>query len=328
MHFFILHFMNYLELCIETDPELAEAISEAIYPHVEGGVALEQVRDWPMETEWKADADGWMVDAEGNRQSPINDENNPVKVLVRGYLPQDDTLEARRIAVEQALGYLNMIRPIPMPTYKEVKQEDWAEAWKVAFKPLRIGRRVLIRPSWVDQKELDVRPDDIVLALDPGLAFGTGLHPTTQMCAMALEERLQPGQSVLDVGCGSGILSVLAKKMGAGRVDGVDTDPEAVRATLENAQVNGVGDGINVAQGSWDAAPQTQPYDVLIANILAPVIIKLLGAGMGRMGKLFIFSGILDTQADAVIEAIKNARLAFVERKTIQDWVCLVAIKN
>lgn len=320
--------MNYLELCIETDPELAEAISEAIYPHVEGGVALEQVRDWPMETEWKADADGWMVDAEGIRQNPINDPDNPVKVLVRGYLPQDDTLESRRIAVEQALGYLNMIRPIPMPTYKEIKQEDWAEAWKVSFKPLRIGKRILIRPTWVEQAELDVKPDDIVLALDPGLAFGTGLHPTTQMCAMALEERIRPGQSVLDVGCGSGVLSILAKKMGAGRVDGVDTDPEAVRATKENAQVNSVADEITVAQGSWDSAPHAGPYDVLIANILAPVIIKLLGAGMGRMGGLFIFSGILDTQAEAVIEAIRAAGLNFVERKTILDWVCLIALKT
>ncbi|HQW34563.1 MAG TPA: 50S ribosomal protein L11 methyltransferase, partial [Thermoflexales bacterium] len=159
--------MNYIELCIETDPELAEAISEAIYPHVEGGVALEQVRDWPMETEWKADADGWMVDAEGARQSLINDPDNPVKVLVRGYLPQDETLETRRAAVEQALGYLNMIRPIPMPTYKEIKQEDWAEAWKVSFKPLRIGKRILIRPTWVELADLDVKTDDIVLALDP-----------------------------------------------------------------------------------------------------------------------------------------------------------------
>lgn len=116
--------------------------------------------------------------------------------------------------------------------------------------------------------------------------------------------------------------------MGAGRVDGVDTDPEAVRATQENAQVNGVADEITVAQGSWDSAPQTARYDVLIANILAPVIIKLLGAGMGRMGKLFIFSGILDTQAEAVIEAIQHAGLTFVEQKTILDWVCLIAVAN
>lgn len=322
---------TWLELSLETDDELAEAISEAIHPYVEGGVALEQVRDWPMEIEWKADASGWMVDADGTRRQRISSPESPARVIVRAYLPMDETLEARRQSVEQALRYLNMIRPVAQPAYREIKQEDWAESWKVAFKPLRIGRRILIRPSWIALDDVDAAPDDLVLALDPGLAFGTGLHPTTQMCALALEERLAPGATVLDVGCGSGILSVLAAMLGASAVDGVDTDPEAVRATRDNAAANGVSGRVRAAAGSWDAPGVAQRYDVVVANILAPVIVKLLDAGLGQKGDVFVFSGILDTQADDVLAAFaraggeKSARLQLAERKQIADWVCLVA---
>ncbi len=292
---------HWVELSIETDNELAEAISEAIYPYVEGGVALEQINYNDRI------ADRW------------EDETATGPVVVRAYLPRDATLEERRASVERALSCLNLIRPIPQPAWREVAQTDWAEAWKVAFKPVRLGRRILICPSWI---EAEAQPGDIVLRLDPGLAFGTGLHPTTQLCAEALEERIRPGMRVLDVGTGSGILSVLAARLGAESVLGVDIDEEAVRAARDNVARNNANTCVSVALGSWEQAAGV--YDVVIANILAGVITRLLQEGLAAVGHAFIFSGILDTQAEAVKVALDQASLRVVDQKQRADWICLV----
>jgi ribosomal protein L11 methyltransferase len=296
---------QWIELSITTNSELAEAISEAIFPYVEGGVAAEQLN--------------------ANDEAVDHWENETVTgpVIVRGYLPMDETLEERRQNVEYALRCLNLVQSMPMPTYRTIAQADWAEAWKVAFKPLRIGKRILIRPSWIN---IEPQPGDIVLALDPGLAFGTGLHPTTQLCAMALEDHIQPGHRVLDVGCGSAVLSILSAKLGAAHVFGVDTDEEAVRVSQENVVNNGVSDRVAIAQGSYDLAHGI--YDIVVANILAGVIVKMLNGGLAHLGRQFILSGILDTQVPQVSEAVTQAGLSLVERKQITDWVCLVCRSN
>lgn len=292
---------KWLELAIETNSELAEAISEAIYPYVEGGVATEQLA------------------SDQNAVDRWEDEVATGPVIVRGYIPLDGTLEERRAKVEYALKCLNLVMPVPMPTYRSIAQADWAEAWKVAFKPLRIGAHILVHPTWID---ITPQPNDVVIALDPGLAFGTGLHPTTQLCGMAMESRVAPGMRVLDVGSGSALLSILAAKLGATEVLGVDTDPEAVRVGHENAQNNGVGDIVKIDAGSFDRASGV--YDIVIANILAGVIIKMLGNGLATVGHCFILSGILDTQVNQVYDAVVQAGLEVVERKQITDWVCLV----
>jgi ribosomal protein L11 methyltransferase len=292
---------NWLEITIATDSEVAEAISEAIYSHVEGGVALEQVNyDDRAEDRWE-------------------DETPTGPVVVRAYLPMDETLPQRRAEVERALRCLNLIRPVPAPAYRPIAQADWAEAWKAAFKPVRIGRRILVRPSWID---VAPEPGDVMITLDPGLAFGTGLHPTTQLCALALEERMRPGMRVLDVGTGSGILAILAAKLGAAAVLGVDIDTEAVRAARENVRANGAAEIAVIEAGSAGQARGT--YDLVIANILAGVILRLLGEGLGRLGRDFVFSGILETQAADVQKALDEAGLRLVERKQMADWVCLV----
>ena len=295
---------SWLEISLETTPELAEAICDAIYPFVEGGVALEQLNDN------QHSADRW------------EDEVSTGPVIVRAYLTKDETLEDRRLKVEQALAYLGMIQPIPTPTYKDVQQSDWADAWKVNFKPLRIGKRVIIRPSWIDRSEIDFRPNDIELALDPGMAFGTGLHPTTQLCAAALEDIVQPGMRVLDVGSGTAILSILAVKLGAAHVLGVDIEQESVDAGRENSAINGVAQQIQIELGSFDSTSEV--YDLVVANILAGVIIKMLGAGLAKRGRRFIFSGILDVQSAAVEKAIDQAGLRLVDKKQILDWMGLV----
>lgn len=304
--------MNWLELFIETTNELAEAISDALFEYVEGGVAIEQFNDATRT------ADRW------------EDEVATGPVVVRAYLPLDETTTQRRNQVEFALRCLNMalneqnITPISMPTYREVNTENWAEKWKETYKPIRIGKRVLIRPSWIDPSEAQAQPNEVELVLDPGQAFGTGLHPTTQLCAAALEDLLPAGQGwrVFDIGSGSAILTVLAAKLGASHVLGVDTDMDAVRTGIENVELNGVADLIKIDQGSWDYT--NERFDLVVANILAPVIIKMLGQGMAARGPRFIFSGILDTQADDVIIAMNAAGIRLRERRQMLDWVCLI----
>lgn len=296
---------SWLELSLETTPELAEAISDALFPLVEGGVALEQLNRTSGMT-----ADRW------------EDEAASGPVVVRAYLPNDATLELRRNKVEEALFYLNMVRPIPTPKYREVAQSDWSETWKANYKPLRIGRRLVIRPSWFGPDSIEARPDDIVLALDPGMAFGTGLHPTTQLCAMALEEHVTPGTRVFDVGTGSGILAIYAIKLGAVHALAVDTDVESVRVTHENIALNGVAPLVDVAQGSFDETAEV--FDLVVANILAGVIVSMLLGGLAARGRRFIFSGILDTQVDDVVRAAQASGLALLERKQMLDWVGLI----
>ena len=284
---------------------MAEAISEAIYPYVEGGVATEQMNSR------EDTADRW------------EDEIATGPVIVRGYLPLDGTTEERRQKVEYALRCLNLVLPTPMPTYRTIAQADWAEAWKVAFKPLHIGNHILVRPSWID---VAPEPDDIVIALDPGLAFGTGLHPTTQLCAMALETSVKPGMRVLDVGSGSALLSILAARLGASEVLGVDIDDEAVRVSRENIAKNGVREHVDVQTGSYDRG--TGVYDIVVANILAGVITRMLANDLAHYGKRFIFSGILETQASQIIDAVNQSGLRLLERSQIADWVCLVCEAN
>jgi len=297
---------HWLELSIETDGELAEAISEALFPLVEGGVALEQ-RNRRLDDQ--ATADRW------------EDEPADGPIIVRAYLPVDEALEARRQRVEQALACLNLIRPVPTPAYRIVAQSDWADAWKAGFQPLRIGRRILITPSWL--RAPDYNPErDLLITLDPGMAFGTGLHPTTQLCAAALEDYVEAGMRVLDVGSGSGILSILAAKLGASEVVGVDIDTEAVRAGQENAARNAVSDRVRIIHGAHDAA--TGHYDLIVANILAGVIAQMLAEGLGARGARFIFSGILDSQREQVIRAAEQAGLYLEEVRTSNDWVCLI----
>ena len=296
---------QWLELSIETSSELAEAISEAIFPYVEGGVAAEQLN-----------SDDGAVDR-------WEEETATGPVIVRAYLPMDETLEERRQNVEYALRCLNLVQPVPMPNYRPIAQSDWAEAWKVAFKPLRIGSHILIHPTWID---VEPQPGDVVIALDPGLAFGTGLHPTTQLCALAIAQHVQPGARLLDVGCGSAVLSIIGAKVGASEVLGVDTDEEAVRASHENVAQNGVSNRVTIEHGSFDRA--TGVYDMVVANILAGVIIQMLDNGLARLGRQFIFSGILDTQVHEVSAAITRSGLTLIERNQITDWVCLTCRSN
>lgn len=202
-----------------------------------------------------------------------------------------------------------------------VEGDAWRDGWRAHFKPLRVGERVVIRPSW---ETYDAAPDDVVITLDPGGAFGTGTHESTQLVLQQLEKQratIQAADAVLDVGCGSGILSVGALLLGAGRVRAIDVDPAAVEATAENAEVNGVAGRVEVSD--TPIAEIDARYPVVLANIEAHVLIPLAGEVAARVaqGGLLILSGILVPQADDVIAAYPGMRC--VDRSVAGDWVAL-----
>ena len=302
--------MHWLEVAVACDGEAAEAVAELLRPLAYGdSVVLEQ-----------------RGDAQALEEGALEPE-----VTVKIYLPgEQDTTEVRE-RIREALYYLGRLYPIPEPTFRELEDKDWAHAWKEHYHPFRVGARIWIQPSWMPQGD-EVQSDDVVLVLDPGMAFGTGLHPTTQMCLRALPDLVYEGQRVLDVGTGSGILAIAAAKLGAGRVFGVDTDNLAVRAASENVIHNGVAERVEIQQGSLATVP-SERWDVVIVNILAPVIIGMLQAHDGGRPLLeylsesgsLILSGIIDRQEADVRTALEEAGGAVVETLRVRDWVTLIA---
>ncbi|MGH2538676.1 MAG: 50S ribosomal protein L11 methyltransferase, partial [Candidatus Promineifilaceae bacterium] len=205
----------WLEVSVACDGEAAEAVADFLQPFAHGGsVVIEQLGD-------PAGADPAALAAE---------------LTVKIFLPAEQDRPELRQRIAEGLYHLNRLHPIPAPVFQELEDEDWAEAWKRHFVPFRAGRRLWIQPSW--QPAEAVAPAAVVLTLDPGMAFGTGTHPSTQLCLWALEELVWPSCTLLDVGTGSGILGIAAALLGAGRVLAMDTDWDAARAARANARLN------------------------------------------------------------------------------------------
>jgi ribosomal protein L11 methyltransferase len=304
--------MDWIEISLEVDGEAAEAVADVLQRYGHQGVAIEQA-GFPIEV--------WP------------DEIPPAdRLIVRAYFPNDSQAEARKQQLREALWHMGRLYPMPEPVFNVVHEEDWAEAWKQHYHPVRLGKRLYIRPEWATIT--DPRPDDVVLVLDPGMAFGTGTHPTTQLCLIATEDLLAdwPAVDVLDLGCGSGILGIAAVRLGAAHVLALDTDEMAVRATVQNAGYNGVVDQITAQQGSLETLRHSaHHFDLLLCNILARVIVDLCDQGLGdvlRAGGKAIFSGIIEEQADGVEAALRRAGLEPTRRRISGDWVAIEAQKS
>jgi ribosomal protein L11 methyltransferase len=245
---------------------------------------------------------------------------------ITGYLPVDDRLEGALARLQESLAALRDFGIDPGDgrlTTRPIQDEEWAEAWKRFFHPLRVGRSLVIKPSW---EAFTPRPGDRVIELDPGMAFGTGAHPTTQLCLALLEERVAPGDRVLDLGTGSGILAIAAARLGSARVLALDVDPIAVSAARENAARNGVSERVTVQEGSVEAAGSA-PYDLIVANILAGVIRDLAPdlARLTRPGGLLLASGIIADRAGEVAAALKAAGFHLEATRADAEWRALVA---
>jgi ribosomal protein L11 methyltransferase len=252
--------------------------------------------------------------------------------VVRGYVPARDAFAAEAAAAEtaDALGHLQAfgLRSIGELRTRIVHEADWAEAWKAHFPVLRVGRRLVIRPTWRRHRR---QPEDVVLALDPGMAFGTGLHPTTRLCLAALEVLADrgavAGTRALDVGCGSGILAIAAVKLGASDALGVDTDPIAIESTLANARRNRLTRRIRPRVGSLPTAEP--PFDVVLANLIAGVLVPLAGALRAELqpGGTLIASGIFIDRECEVRSAFEAAGLVIGERTAEGEWLALAATR-
>jgi ribosomal protein L11 methyltransferase len=295
--------LKWLRVSITLSGELAEPVSDLLSQHASGGIAIEPLP---------------------RPQIP----NKSSDVTLNAFLPADDELDVRRKAIEEGLWHLSQIQQIPRPTFTFIEEEDWGKAWKDHYHPIRVGERLVIQPAWIPLDETDRIP----LLMDPGMAFGTGTHPTTQLCLEALEKNLQNGQSVIDLGCGSGILSIAAAKLGASRVLALDIDPIAVRNTLKNSQRNDVSHLITVHQGSLDyllaeAPLEGVPATIVVVNILAKTIEQMLRTGLEKVIKeegLLILSGILDDQVKGIQSRCDEIGFSLVETMLVEDWRALI----
>ena len=302
--------MNWLEISLEVDGEMAEAVAEVLARFAPNGVVIESTAIAP--------------ETEGQGQ-PVG----PLRVCA--YLPVDARLEETRQRVEESLWHLGRIRPLPPPTFRTIGEINWAENWKQHYKPVSIGERLIIVPAWMQS------PDEtrIPIRIDPGMAFGTGTHPTTQLCLELLETCTPQGGDVLDIGCGSGILGIAALKLGAARAFGVDVEPDAIPAARGNAAANGVAAGFFVARGSVPEVEagvfEVRRAPLVIANILAHILRRLLDDGLGDLitpEGVLILSGILEEQADEMRAKLAEHGLRVRERRQIEDWVALVASRE
>ncbi len=304
--------MHWLELTVQTHPEAVESISELLNRYTTGGVAIEE----PIE----------LID-EGQEYRVLTGQT----VKVHAYLPIDGKEEAARQQVAKGLWHLSSLGPhfVGDLQTRVVHEEDWANAWKDYYHVTHIGQRLVIRPSWREYIPIN---NEVVLELDPGMAFGTGLHPTTRMCLEQIEQRTRPGVCVLDVGTGSGILALAAAKLGAANVHCIDNSSVAVENAVANAETNHLSDRINVVLGVLDETESTRlsgQYDLVLANIIACVIGSIapyLAQVLAPDGML-ITSGIIEDRRHEAEQPLLAAGLKLIDQVMIDDWVTLIMQK-
>lgn len=282
--------MKWLEVSLTVEQELIEPIAELLARFAAHGVATQ-------------------VD-------PSN------KITICGWIEHDHQLLQHKQALEEGLWHLSQINPLPDPSYREV-DEDWIEVWKSKYLPLEIGDRFVIVPTWMEAPTVERQ----VVYIEPGIAFGSGAHPTTRMCLEFLENVLHSGDRVLDLGCGSGILAIAAASLDAASVLALDTDQQAVATAVSNIAQNGVEDIVQAKLGSLGEALPTGPFNLVLANILSHVLLDMLQAELPKLvapdGHL-ILSGILENQVDPILARAQKRGLMISEVRSHADWRTLL----
>lgn len=309
--------MKWVEVVVKTIPENEEVVSEILYQAGAVGLAIEDPRDFIdlyNENGWDF-IDDSLMDFEDDGSISLKAyfaENNDIKRIISFINKKIVIIPQEKFGKSLGEVILN-----------SVDDENFAENWKKYYKPLRIGERIVIKPTWED---FEGEKEDIIIELDPGMAFGTGIHETTSMCIEALETFLKPGDYVYDIGCGSGILSIVAAKLGAVKVTGIDIDTVCVNVSKENIRLNNVDDKVEVYQGNlFDAL--NDKVDLIVSNIIAEVIagmIKDINNYLKDDG-LFIASGIILNKLGLVENALKENGYTIIEIKKLTEWACIVA---
>ncbi|TWH48759.1 50S ribosomal protein L11 methyltransferase [Sporomusa sp. KB1] len=307
--------MKWSEISIQTSHEATEAVANIFHDLGASGVVIEDpelINTYRRSGSWD--------------YCDIPEELETEVVTIKAYLPVDEFLDDKLRVFEERFNSLkehDLDKGRGCIHCREVQEEDWASSWKEYFHPVRVSEHIVIKPSWEEYLPVE---DDIIIELDPGMAFGTGTHHTTSMCIRALEDVIKPGHTVFDVGTGSGILSVAAAKLGAALVHAIDLDPVAVRVATENVTFNKVVDTVTITQGDL-LTGVTGKADVIVANIIANIIIKMLPDVRNRLANtgVFIASGIISERLSDVTQALIENE--FVIDKVIEEggWVAIVA---
>jgi ribosomal protein L11 methyltransferase len=295
--------LNWLEVSVTVNGELAEAIAELFSRFAPGGVTIEGL----------------------NIEDDKYEDHAVGMVNVRAYLPIENQLDLIRKRIEEGFWHLSQIQPLPRPSFRLIEEEDWSQAWKSHYHPIPIGKRLMILPTWSPPPS----GDRLHVVLNPGMAFGSGTHPTTRLCLMALEDYLHSGERVIDLGCGSGILSIAAARLGAGYVHAWDNDVKAVDAARDNVRLNHLTRCITVEVGSLTELLEEIDHkaDLLVANITASVLEDMIMAGLGRAvndGGIVILSGILAPQVESLSATCDLHGFSYVKTLIEEDWRALV----
>lgn len=311
--------MKWIEVQVKTTAEAVEIVSNILYEAGVGGLAIEDPHDIEMisksqnTTDWNyIDADLFKSDFDG--------------VLVKAYFPEDEELMDKIKLIKQNIELIpqyDLDGGLGEVTLSEVYESQWKDVWKKYYKPKKIGEKIVVKPTWEEYIEQE---GDIVLELDPGMAFGTGTHETTTMCIQALEKYMNQGDTVLDIGCGSGILSIAAAKLGAEKAIGVDLDEMAIEVSNENVAMNNVTDKVDIRHGNLlDVVDEKA--EIVVANIIAEII-KIVAPDVKLSLKedgIFISSGIILDKIDFVKDALEDQDFEIIELVTMGEWACIIS---
>lgn len=309
--------MKWVEVQIKTTTEAEELVTNIMYDLGVTGLAIEDPNDILAFQQSEEDWD--FIDPELVKQDYEG-------VIIKAYFPEDDNLNKKIELVRENIEVIPQNergKKLGEVTVTEVYEEDWAEAWKKYYKPVRIGERIVIKPTW---EEYEKNEDELIIELDPGMAFGTGTHETTMMCIEALESYVKDGHKLFDIGCGSGILSIVAAKLGAEKVIGVDIDSTCVKVSQENIRMNEVEDLIEIRQGNLLDVVHEKAH-IIVANIIAEVIIEMTDYVPDYLydGGIFIASGIILEKVDRVKEKLEDKGFKILEIKYLGQWALIAS---
>lgn len=310
--------MNWTEVTIKTTTEAVEAISNILMEERCGGVMIEDPKDFLFQKKNELDWD--YVEEE------VFNKSGQDGVLIKTYIPEErnvleliETVKAR-IALLPSFGLDIGEGSVSL---SNVNESDWANEWKKYYKPTKVGKKIVVKPSW---EEYEKQEDDLIIELDPGMAFGTGTHETTSMCIRELENYVDETKTVFDIGCGSGILAIAAAQLGAKEVVAGDLDEVAVKVSKENCEINNVSDKVVVKHGSLFEVVDSKA-DVIVANIIADII-KILAKDVSKFLKddgVFISSGIILAKIDEVCQALEENGFEIVKVERLGEWSAIVS---
>lgn len=303
-------FVNWLEVVIKTTPDKEDMVSEILYDNGATGLTIEDPNDI---AELYKSKDSWDF------IEPDLIKTGRDQILIKAYYSEANDLD---MILEDITNRIKD-KDLGEILAGKVDESDWAENWKIHYKTTKIGDSVVIKPSWEEYKP---ESGEVVIELDPGMAFGTGSHETTVMCAKALEKHVTPEKTVFDVGCGSGILAIIAAKLGTGKVLAIDLDPMCVKVTKENVIINNVEETIQVEEGNL-LHMVNEKADIIVANIIAEVIVDIIPGLKKHLNEdgLFICSGIIESKAEKVKDALEKSGYEILEVDSMNGWVAITS---